>query len=116
MRSILDYARSPEATVSAAIDPVFNITQITNEARKRTTRFRQMTQHDQRARTRGLWSMRENPAGRFRRTSVVLRPWSGVERKMLEAACGRPTLGRGAAVERKLKTLENPASHRIVTY
>jgi len=31
MQSIVDYSRSPEATGSAAIDPVFNITQITNE-------------------------------------------------------------------------------------
>lgn len=32
LQSILDYDRAPEATNSAAIDPVFNITQITNEA------------------------------------------------------------------------------------
>jgi hypothetical protein len=32
MQSILDYSRAPDATNSAAIDPVFNITQITNEA------------------------------------------------------------------------------------
>ncbi|MGD8623228.1 MAG: DUF1566 domain-containing protein [Anaerolineae bacterium] len=32
MQSILDYDRAPDATASAAIDPVFNITQITNEA------------------------------------------------------------------------------------
>jgi hypothetical protein len=32
MQSIVDYARSPDATNSAAIDPVFNITSITNEA------------------------------------------------------------------------------------
>ncbi|MCB8920291.1 MAG: DUF1566 domain-containing protein [Ardenticatenaceae bacterium] len=32
MQSILDYGRSPDVTNSAAIDPVFNITQITNEA------------------------------------------------------------------------------------
>lgn len=32
MQSILDYDRAPDATGSAAIDPVFNITQITNEA------------------------------------------------------------------------------------
>jgi hypothetical protein len=31
MHSILDYARAPDATGSAAIDSVFNITQITNE-------------------------------------------------------------------------------------
>jgi hypothetical protein len=31
MQSILDYSRGPDATGSAAIDPVFNITQITNE-------------------------------------------------------------------------------------
>jgi hypothetical protein len=31
MQSILDYSRAPDATNSAAIDPVFNITQITNE-------------------------------------------------------------------------------------
>jgi len=31
MQSILDYSRAPGATSSAAIDPVFNITQITNE-------------------------------------------------------------------------------------
>jgi hypothetical protein len=31
MQSIIDYARSPDSTGSAAIDPVFNITQITNE-------------------------------------------------------------------------------------
>jgi hypothetical protein len=31
MQSIVDYSRSPEATGSAAIDPVFNITEITNE-------------------------------------------------------------------------------------
>ena len=31
MQSILDYSRAPDATDSAAIDPVFNITQITNE-------------------------------------------------------------------------------------
>jgi hypothetical protein len=32
MQSIIDYDRAPDATGSAAIDPVFNITQITNEA------------------------------------------------------------------------------------
>jgi hypothetical protein len=32
MQSILDYSRALDATNSAAIDPVFNITQITNEA------------------------------------------------------------------------------------
>ena len=32
MQSILDYDRAPDATNSAAIDPVFNISQITNEA------------------------------------------------------------------------------------
>jgi len=32
MQSIVDYGRSPDATSSAAIDPVFNISQITNEA------------------------------------------------------------------------------------
>ena len=32
MQSILDYNRAPDATNSAAIDPVFNITPITNEA------------------------------------------------------------------------------------
>ncbi len=32
MQSIVDYSRAPDATNSAAIDPVFNITQITNEA------------------------------------------------------------------------------------
>jgi len=32
LHSILDYTRSPATTDSAAIDPVFNITQITNEA------------------------------------------------------------------------------------
>jgi hypothetical protein len=32
MQSILDYSRAPGATGSAAIDPIFNITQITNEA------------------------------------------------------------------------------------
>jgi hypothetical protein len=32
MQSILDYNRAPDATNSAAIEPVFNITQITNEA------------------------------------------------------------------------------------
>ena len=31
MQSILDYSRAPDATGSAAIDPVFNITSITNE-------------------------------------------------------------------------------------
>jgi hypothetical protein len=31
MQSILDYSRAPDATGSAAIDPVFNITQIINE-------------------------------------------------------------------------------------
>jgi hypothetical protein len=31
MQSIVDYSRAPDATGSAAIDPVFNITQITNE-------------------------------------------------------------------------------------
>jgi hypothetical protein len=31
MQSILDYSRAPSATGTAAIDPVFNITQITNE-------------------------------------------------------------------------------------
>lgn len=32
MQSILDYSRSPDSTNSAAIDPIFNATQITNEA------------------------------------------------------------------------------------
>jgi hypothetical protein len=32
MQSIVDYSRSPDATHSAAIDPIFNVTQITNEA------------------------------------------------------------------------------------
>ena len=32
LQSILDYTRSPETTNSAAIDPAFNCTQITNEA------------------------------------------------------------------------------------
>ena len=32
MQSIIDYTRSPDTTSSAAIDPVFNATQITNEA------------------------------------------------------------------------------------
>ena len=32
MQSILDYSRSPEADGSAAIDPIFNISSITNEA------------------------------------------------------------------------------------
>ena len=32
MQSIVDYGRAPDATGSAAIDPVFNITAITNEA------------------------------------------------------------------------------------
>ncbi len=32
LQSIVDYARSPETTNSAAIDPVFSCTQITNEA------------------------------------------------------------------------------------
>ena len=32
MQSIVDYSRAPGATGSAAIDPIFNITQITNEA------------------------------------------------------------------------------------
>ncbi|THB74268.1 MAG: DUF1566 domain-containing protein [Desulfobacteraceae bacterium] len=32
MQSLVDYSRSPDATGSAAIDPVFNITRITNEA------------------------------------------------------------------------------------
>ncbi len=31
MHSILDYSRAPDATSSAAIDPLFNITEITNE-------------------------------------------------------------------------------------
>ena len=31
MQSIVDYSRAPDATSSAAIDPVFNITEITNE-------------------------------------------------------------------------------------
>jgi len=31
MQSIVDYSRAPDATNSAAIDPVFNITEITNE-------------------------------------------------------------------------------------
>ena len=31
MQSILDYTRAPDVTASAAIDPVFNTTQITNE-------------------------------------------------------------------------------------
>jgi hypothetical protein len=32
LQSIVDYARSPDATDSAAIDPLFNVTSITNEA------------------------------------------------------------------------------------
>jgi hypothetical protein len=32
MQSIVDYSQAPDATASAAIDPLFNITQITNEA------------------------------------------------------------------------------------
>ncbi len=32
LQSILDYSRSPETTSSPAIDPIFNCTQITNEA------------------------------------------------------------------------------------
>lgn len=32
LQSIVDYSRSPDTTASAAIDPVFNITQINNEA------------------------------------------------------------------------------------
>ena len=32
LHSILDYTRSPDATASAAIDPVFNVTTISNEA------------------------------------------------------------------------------------
>jgi hypothetical protein len=32
MQSIVDYSRAPDATGTAAIDPVFRITQITNEA------------------------------------------------------------------------------------
>ncbi len=32
MQSILDYSRSPDTTGSAAIDPIFNVTQIVNEA------------------------------------------------------------------------------------
>ncbi len=32
MQSILDYSRSPDSTGSAAIDPIFNITAITNES------------------------------------------------------------------------------------
>ena len=32
MQSIVDYSRAPDTTGSAAIDPVFNVTQITNEA------------------------------------------------------------------------------------
>lgn len=32
LQGIVDYSRSPEATGSAAIDPVFNVTAITNEA------------------------------------------------------------------------------------
>lgn len=32
MQSIIDYTRSPDTTGSAAIDPIFNTTQITNEA------------------------------------------------------------------------------------
>ncbi len=32
MQSIVDYSRAPDATGSAAIDPVFNITEISNEA------------------------------------------------------------------------------------
>ena len=31
MHSLLDYSRSPDSTSSAAIDPIFNITEITNE-------------------------------------------------------------------------------------
>ncbi|MCP4633841.1 MAG: DUF1566 domain-containing protein, partial [candidate division Zixibacteria bacterium] len=32
MQSIVDYSRAPDVTGSAAIDPIFNITEITNEA------------------------------------------------------------------------------------
>ena len=32
MQSIIDYTRAPDATGSAAIDPIFNISEITNEA------------------------------------------------------------------------------------
>ncbi|MBD3232471.1 MAG: DUF1566 domain-containing protein [candidate division Zixibacteria bacterium] len=32
MQSIVDYSRGPDSTNSAAIDPIFNITEITNEA------------------------------------------------------------------------------------
>jgi hypothetical protein len=32
MHSIIDYTRAPDATGSAAIDPIFNVTEITNEA------------------------------------------------------------------------------------
>jgi hypothetical protein len=32
MQSLVDYSRAPDATNAATIDPVFNITQITNEA------------------------------------------------------------------------------------
>jgi hypothetical protein len=32
LQSIVDYTRSPDTTASAAIDPVFNATSITNEA------------------------------------------------------------------------------------
>ncbi len=32
LQSIVDYTRSPDTTASAAIDPIFNCTQITNEA------------------------------------------------------------------------------------
>lgn len=34
LQSILDYARSPDATGSAALDPIFEVTSITNEAGK----------------------------------------------------------------------------------
>jgi hypothetical protein len=34
LQSLLDYSRSPSATKSAAIDPVFSSTKITNEAKK----------------------------------------------------------------------------------
>jgi hypothetical protein len=32
LQSIVDYSRSPDSTGSAAINSIFNITQITNEA------------------------------------------------------------------------------------
>ncbi len=39
LQSIVDYTRSPATTNSAAIDPIFNCTQITNEAREKDYPF-----------------------------------------------------------------------------